>query len=393
MSSSVLKSPKTKQPKAAKNVIVIPTSAGTVPSSTVLVKDDQQSTKQKLTKNSTKSSSADRQESKQTQQQESNDLLADLSSLDLQSTTSLNLDSDEDDELAERDEDGQLKPRPLTLGLIRRRCLQFKPQQPQNIQVSGQAVSTSNISNTDASSNDSSSQLLSCTHLYLDGLRLSKIDHLELFDHLTHIYLQRNCLTRIDDAFQQASLTKSLRFLVLSNNQLTTITGLRQLDALAFLDLSNNQIVTFDNDELPERLVVLNLKGNDCTKHDSYLEAVLAACPYLTQLDDKQVTKDQRRQLQLPVSDDEDDDDENLADPASLPAIVAPVSDASPLSPNSSAKQIQELTSDMLQRAHQRKKEDEAELAADHKAIAEAREHSKQQSGSTDKKAIEPAKC
>lgn len=92
------------------------------------------------------------------------------------------------------------------------------------------------------------------THLYLDGLNISAIDSLELFNAVTHLYLQRNYIAKIENLEYlvallplhcvNACLQRNLRFLVLSNNRIRTVEGLRKLTRLLFVDLSGNRIET-----------------------------------------------------------------------------------------------------------------------------------------------------
>lgn len=42
-----------------------------------------------------------------------------------------------------------------------------------------------------------SAEAFKLTHVYLDGMGVALIDNLELFNKITHLYLQRNLLTEL----------------------------------------------------------------------------------------------------------------------------------------------------------------------------------------------------
>jgi hypothetical protein len=218
------------------------------------------------------------------------------------------------------------EPGPLTLDLIRRRCL------PPAILAS----------NDKELINDN---LLKLERLYLDGLKITQIDALELFNSVTHIYLQRNLITQIENL----EFSRSLKFLVLSNNQITEVSALKSLEQLEYLDLRHNLIEDFDPDELPENLLVLDMRGNNCTAHEQYLAHCLANLPYCLQLDGQKISKQQRRELDLEVSDDESEPEEQAKELVNI--------QQSEISVEVAGEQLHHATEGIIQRSKQRLQE------------------------------------
>jgi protein TilB len=120
-------------------------------------------------------------------------------------------------------------------------------------------------------------------------MRFRNIDHLELHDRVTHLYLQHNAIEKIENL---EDLTR-LRFLALFGNRISAVEGLDQLASLAFLDLSDNNIAELNVSALPKSLTALRLRGNPCADRPGYRQAVAAALPALRTLDDEPVRRDE----------------------------------------------------------------------------------------------------
>src|ERR1700733_14566890 len=83
-------------------------------------------------------------------------------------------------------------------------------------------IRSRNLSSDILSSKDSNiitESTLNLRRLYLDGLNIGILDELELFNNITHIYLQRNQLTDLNNLIYCTKLT----FLCLANNNINDI--------------------------------------------------------------------------------------------------------------------------------------------------------------------------
>jgi len=200
--------------------------------------------------------------------------------------------------------------RPLTLELIRQRCL------PREV-----------LDADDPKLVDSALMRLERAHL--DGLSLSSVDDcFDLLSHcLSHVYLQRNQLS----STLGFSALRNLRFLMLAHNRIRVLEGLEKLENLQFLDVSHNLIDELDtgsadDDEdtcqLPASLVVLRVAGNpfiseaDEETRAEIQEHIVTVSPYLQLLDNVRITNEMRRSYGLEV--DDEDDEDAASDPFSF---------------------------------------------------------------------------
>ncbi|XP_067650216.1 leucine-rich repeat-containing protein 46-like [Haliotis asinina] len=144
------------------------------------------------------------------------------------------------------------------------------------------------------------------THVRLDRENISHIDSLELLsDKVTNVYLQQNKITRISNL----DCLKNLQFLTLAGNLIQEVENLSKLTKLLFLDLSDNRIAQFDIDEFPQSLILLNLSGNPCTQMPDYRGCIIQDLHNLQQLDNVDITREEREEAGYPVSSEEDSDD------------------------------------------------------------------------------------
>ncbi|XP_078572780.1 leucine-rich repeat-containing protein 46-like [Branchiostoma floridae x Branchiostoma japonicum] len=146
--------------------------------------------------------------------------------------------------------------------------------------------------------------LMKLTHLRLDRENIGEIDNLECLGPITNIYLQQNQIKKIENL----ECLPKIRFLCLAGNQITKVENLQHLTGLGFLDLSENRIVEVNPEELPKSLVILTLNGNPCTERPDYRKQLIQVLPKLQQLDGQQVTRQEKMEAGLEVSDDEDDE-------------------------------------------------------------------------------------
>jgi hypothetical protein len=206
---------------------------------------------------------------------------------------------------------------PLTLEIIRQRCL------PREV------LDSDDPKRIDAA-------LLRLERVHLDGLSLNSIDDcFDLMSHtLTHVYLQRNQLTS-SLGFQQL---RNLRFLTLAHNRIRVLEGMEKLEHLQFLDVSHNLIDELDTGgggaeddddgdnaedtcQIPASLVVLRVAGNpfvDDASPEGRLEIqehIVTVSPYLKRLDGVRITNAMRRQYGLEVDDEEEEEADEQDDP------------------------------------------------------------------------------
>ncbi|XP_046332984.2 leucine-rich repeat-containing protein 46-like [Haliotis rufescens] len=148
--------------------------------------------------------------------------------------------------------------------------------------------------------------LCEITHVRLDRENISHIDSLELLsDKVTNLYLQQNRITRINNL----DCLKNLQFLTLAGNLLERVENLNKLSKLLFLDLSANRIAQFDIDEFPQSLMLLNLSGNPCTRMPDYRGCIIQDLHNLQQLDNVDITRDEREEAGYQLSSEEDSDE------------------------------------------------------------------------------------
>lgn len=146
------------------------------------------------------------------------------------------------------------------------------------------------------------------THIRLDRENISEIDGLELLEKkVSNLYLQHNQIKCIENL----ECLTNLRFLTLSGNQIEAVEGLKHLQQLFFLDLSLNLIKDFDIDEFPQSLIILNLKGNPCTSHPDHRGRIIQDLPKLKQLDEVEVTSEEKLEAGFKTEEDDDDDDDD----------------------------------------------------------------------------------
>ncbi|XP_035689896.1 leucine-rich repeat-containing protein 46-like [Branchiostoma floridae] len=146
--------------------------------------------------------------------------------------------------------------------------------------------------------------LMKLTHLRLDRENIGEIDNLECLGPITNIYLQQNQIKKIENL----ECLPKIRFLCLAGNQISKVENLQHLTGLGFLDLSENRIDEVNPEELPKSLVILTLNGNPCTERSDYRKQLIQVLPKLQQLDGQQVTRQEKMEAGLEVSDDEDDE-------------------------------------------------------------------------------------
>ncbi len=132
--------------------------------------------------------------------------------------------------------------------------------------------------------------------LFLDGLGVRNIDHLECFTEVSTIHLQRNNIEYIEGL----EYCNKLKYLNLSRNKLTSADNIKELFQLEFLDLSHNCIVDLNERAFPPALRFLRIHHNPCWEVYSAQRAALrhrlvAVLPFLEALNDELVTVAERR--------------------------------------------------------------------------------------------------
>lgn len=104
--------------------------------------------------------------------------------------------------------------------------------------------------------------------IWLDCCSITAIDNLEVLGSVTHLYLNNNNITIIENL---ETLCPSLKMLSLKGNQLTKVgDGLICLDNLMTLDLSSNEILNIESKELPEKISFLDLSNNPLMRTDTF---------------------------------------------------------------------------------------------------------------------------
>ncbi|KAK3109170.1 hypothetical protein FSP39_024605 [Pinctada imbricata] len=149
------------------------------------------------------------------------------------------------------------------------------------------------------------------SHLRLDRENIRQIDGFELLgDSVRNLYLQQNRIERIENL----DCLQSLQFITLAGNSIKVVENLDHLQKLFFLDLSDNNIQEIDPDEFPKSLLILNLKGNPCTRLTDYRISLIRVLPRLQQLDEADVTREEKERAGLEVSEDEEEEDDEEED-------------------------------------------------------------------------------
>jgi Leucine-rich repeat (LRR) protein len=111
------------------------------------------------------------------------------------------------------------------------------------------------------------------TRLEMHTLKLIFVPKIfESFTNLEYLDLSRNMLQKLPDPILRM---KSLRFLMLEDNQLTSIAGIQQLTNLAYLDLRYNCIQNDPDVEIYQcnKLTVLKITFNPFTKKHTTISA------------------------------------------------------------------------------------------------------------------------
>jgi len=135
-----------------------------------------------------------------------------------------------------------------------------------------------------SSINEISAAVFALREVYLDQLKLTKIDNLECLNKIQVLHLQHNRIQRI----QGLEFAPELRVLRLDYNQISKIENLNHLKHLTILNLSHNKISEVDPDELPKSLVDVRLDSNPCKKYEKDITEVL---PLLQLLDTQPTAK------------------------------------------------------------------------------------------------------
>ena len=144
-----------------------------------------------------------------------------------------------------------------------------------------------------ASHEDIATKIYYLNRLRLNDLNLTSMQGIDLAHQATHLYLQRNLITKIEDL----DLLTNLKFLTLAHNQLQTLDGqpppLANLTSLMYLDISHNRIRELKRTHLPTSLLHLDAKGNPCTSSVDYASAIIEQFPHLVTLDGGNIYSDE----------------------------------------------------------------------------------------------------
>jgi len=135
------------------------------------------------------------------------------------------------------------------------------------------------------------SELVSAlTHVMLDRECLSSLDDglLSCLGQCTHIHLQRNRLTDLsfvprigmpvaNDVQEDESDGRAhncVQYMLLSHNELSSLEGVESCEQLVFLDVSHNKLRDIDPQHLPRSLQYFNIAGNPCTEDTGTVASV-----------------------------------------------------------------------------------------------------------------------
>lgn len=148
------------------------------------------------------------------------------------------------------------------------------------------------------------SELNKLKRVRLDRENIGEIDSLELFStQVTNLYLQSNKICCIENL----ECLPNLQVLVLSNNQIKEITGIRHLEKLLLLDLSENCLESVNIECIPKSIIILNLKGNSSLEEAKYRPQLIGNLPKLKQLDEIDISDQEKRDAGLTYETDGED--------------------------------------------------------------------------------------
>ncbi|XP_063693004.1 leucine-rich repeat-containing protein 46-like isoform X2 [Bolinopsis microptera] len=125
------------------------------------------------------------------------------------------------------------------------------------------------------SNNSVEDSVLRLKRIWLDKMGITQIDNLEMLGNITHIHLDFNVISTIENL---ETVGSSLQHLSLKGNKISDIGGgLMCLSKLMSLDLSENRISTITSKQLPSSITFLNLLDNPLMEsnefdEDSFLE-------------------------------------------------------------------------------------------------------------------------
>ncbi|GFR84123.1 leucine-rich repeat-containing protein 46-like [Elysia marginata] len=150
------------------------------------------------------------------------------------------------------------------------------------------------------------SELNKVKRVRLDRENIGEIDSLELFStQVTNLYLQSNKICTI----QNLECLPNLQVLVLSNNQIKEISGINYLEKLLLLDLSENCLEKVNIECIPKSIIILNLTGNSSLKEADYKPGMIRNLPKLKQLNENEISNQERRDAGVNVDSDEEDEE------------------------------------------------------------------------------------
>jgi protein phosphatase 1 regulatory subunit 42 len=163
------------------------------------------------------------------------------------------------------------------------------------------------------------------THIYLQHNQIEEIEGLSNLTNLQKLYLDNNCIQEVKGlkelcnleelyisnqklkksqkmTFNEESMrgiSKCLKILHASNNNIEELKPLSFLNSLVILNLSKNQISNFEHIQLilpsNSQLHDLDLSGNPVTKLKKYRSRIImSSSPILTNLDKSEITSNER---------------------------------------------------------------------------------------------------
>lgn len=158
---------------------------------------------------------------------------------------------------------------------------------------------------------DVATKIRKLTHIRLDRERISKIDNLDSLGNVTNLYLQGNCITKIENL---EFLAPTLRFLTLAENQITKVEGISMMKKLGLLDLADNKIINLDVNEIPKSVVFVVFAGNKCTKDEDYRKNLISSLENLKSIDGRILREDEDGTEKAEEEADDSDEEFDLED-------------------------------------------------------------------------------
>ena len=135
----------------------------------------------------------------------------------------------------------------------------------------------------------------------LHQLDIEKMENFDVYTrHLKILYLQNNLIEKIEGLDK----LKELEYVNLAVNSIKLIEGLRGCESLQKLDLTLNFVDIEDYEESVDNLTEVHdlreiyLVGNPCTDWPKHKDYLVARCPRLSRIDEKDVTKSWRMAAQ-----------------------------------------------------------------------------------------------